>query len=60
MLSCNYSRSEKMIHLTKADAQWLAKLLDIVEYIYQEYPELFTKEEEETLAIARQLIRSIQ
>lgn len=49
-----------MIHLTKADAQWLAKLLDIVEYIYQEYPELFTKEEEETLAIARQLIRSIQ
>jgi hypothetical protein len=49
-----------MIHLTKADAQWLAKLLDIVEYIYQEYPELFNKEDEETLAIARELIRSIQ
>ena len=48
-----------MIHLTKPDAEWLAKLLDIVDFIYQEYPELFSKEDEETLAIARELIRSI-
>lgn len=46
--------------MNKADAQWLLKLLDIVEYIYQEYPELFTKEDEETLAITGEYIRSMQ
>ena len=48
-----------MVHLTNPDVQLLKKLLDIVEFIYQEYPELFNKEDEETLAIARELIRSI-
>lgn len=48
-----------MIHITRADAQWLKALLNIVEYIYQEYPELFSKEDEEALAIAGELIRSI-
>ena len=48
-----------MINITRADAQWLKALLDMVEYLYQEYPELFSKEDEEALAIAGQLIRSI-
>lgn len=48
-----------MIHITKPDAQWLLKLLEIVEYIHGEYPELFSKEDEETLAIAGELIRGI-
>lgn len=47
------------IHITNADAQWLLKLLDIAEWVHDEYPELFTKEEEETLAVCRELIRSI-
>lgn len=46
--------------MNKANALWLLKLLDIVEYIYKEYPELFSKEDEETLAIAGEYIRSIQ
>jgi hypothetical protein len=46
--------------MNKADAQWLAKLIAVIDYIYQEYPELFSKEDEETLAIARELIGSLQ
>ena len=42
------------------DVAWLAKLLVIAEYIHKEYPELFTKEEEETLKVAGELIRSLQ
>lgn len=49
-----------MIHLTRPDVEWLEKLLVITDYIYKEYPELFTKEDVESLAIARQLIRSLQ
>jgi len=48
-----------MIHVTRPDVEWLLKLLDIVEYIYQEYPELFTEEEEDTLKVAGELIRSL-
>ena len=49
-----------MIHVTRPDVEWLVKLLDIIEYIYQEYPELFTEEDEETLKVAGELIRSLQ
>jgi len=49
-----------MIHVTKPDVEWLLKLLDSVEYIYQEYPELFTEEEEEILKVTGQLIRSLK
>jgi hypothetical protein len=35
------------------------ELLDIVEYIYGEYPELFSKEDEETLKITGELIRGL-
>lgn len=49
-----------MTHLTPPDAEWLTKLMEIIDFIHQEYPELFSKEDEETLDIARQLIRSIQ
>ena len=48
------------IHLTPPDLHWLMKLVMIVEYIHQEYPELFSKEDEETLAITKELIRSLQ
>jgi hypothetical protein len=48
-----------MIHITKPDVQWLLKLLDIIEYIHSEYPELFSAEDEETLAIAGELIRGL-
>lgn len=48
-----------MIHITKPDAQWLEKLLEIILYIHSEYPELFSAEDEETLAIAGELIRGL-
>ena len=48
-----------MINITKADSGWLLRLLIITENIFEDYPELFTDEEEETLRIAAQLIRSI-
>lgn len=48
-----------MKRLTKADAGWLKKLLVIVEFIYQEYPELFSEEDEDDLKVARELIRSL-
>lgn len=48
-----------MIHLTKPDVNWLTKLLDVVEGIHDDYPELFSKEDRETLKITRQLIRSL-
>ena len=48
-----------MIHLTKADADWLLKLLEIAEANYEDYPELYSVRDEEVLKIAGQLIRSI-
>jgi len=48
-----------MIHVTKPDVTWLVKLLGIVEYIHAEYPELFSHEDEETLAVSGELIRSL-
>lgn len=49
-----------VMNLGPPDVQWLVKLLRIVEEQYEDYPELFTKRDEETLKIARQLIRSLQ
>lgn len=48
-----------MIHLTRPDAEWLRKLLDLAEANYEDYPELFSKQDEEVLKIAGELIRSI-
>jgi len=48
-----------VIHLTRADTEWLLKLLIVLEEIHEDSPELFTKEQEETLLVAGQLIRSI-
>lgn len=48
-----------MIHLTKPDAVWLSRLLDLVEEVYEDYPELFSNEDEEVLAVTGELIRSI-
>jgi hypothetical protein len=42
--------------LTIPDIKWLKKLLDIVTFIYKEYPELFSTEDEETMKIAGELI----
>ena len=48
-----------MIHLTPPDAVWLKKLLVIAKYIQQEYPELFTEEDDETLLVTEQLIKDL-
>lgn len=49
-----------MQNIGRPDVEWLAKLLKILEEVYQDYPELFSKEDEETMKIAGQLIRSLQ
>lgn len=48
------------IAITKADAEWLAELLNIVEANQTDYPELFSKADDETIKIAGQLIRSLK
>lgn len=48
-----------MIHLTKPDVAWLERLLEVVEFIHEEYPELFSDEDEETLRIVAQLIKDL-
>lgn len=48
-----------MITLTQTDVMWLGRLLIVVEYIYTQYPELFNKEDEDTLKVARQLIEGL-
>ena len=49
-----------MIHLTNSDVMWLGRLLIVADTIYEQYPELFNKEDEETLKIARQLIQGLR
>jgi len=46
--------------LSKADVLWLAKLLDITQYIQGEYPELFSAEDEEAMLIVSQLIEELK
>lgn len=48
------------IHLTRPDVEWLVKLYKIVSYVYEDYPELFSDEDVETLKVTGQLIRSLQ
>ena len=48
-----------MIHLSRPDVEWLDKLLAMVKFIHEEYPELFSDEDEETLLIAEQLIKEL-
>jgi hypothetical protein len=48
-----------MQHVTPPDVVWLGKLVQIVDAIYEDYPELFNTEDEETIAITRELIRSL-
>ena len=48
-----------MINITRGDAAWLLKLLLTIEGIHESCPELFTSEEEETLKITAEIIRSI-
>lgn len=48
------------IHLTRPDVEWLTKLYAIVSYVYEDYPELFSKEDEDTLKVAGELIRSLK
>ena len=59
MLSHYYRRSWKMINLTRGDAAWLLKLLIVAEGAHEDYQELFSSEEEETILIAGELIRGI-
>jgi len=48
-----------MIHLTRADIEWVKKLIMITSWIHQEYPELFNDEEEETLLIVDEILRNL-
>lgn len=48
-----------MIQLTRPDIEWLATLFKCIKYLYQEYPELFSKEDEEALLICDQLIKDL-
>ena len=49
-----------MINITPADVVWLGRLYIIAQFIYEEYPELFNKDDEETLKIAGELIRRLK
>lgn len=46
------------IEITPADQVWLETLLDLVEDLLEDYPELFSDEDEDIIAVAGQLIRS--
>jgi len=48
------------VHITQTDVMWLGRLYIIAQYIFEQYPELFTEEDEETLKIAGELIRSLR
>ena len=48
------------VHITQADVVWLGRLYIIAQYIYEQYPELFNEEDEETLKVAGELIRSLR
>ena len=48
------------IHITKPDVVWLTKLYRLALANYEDYPELFSEEDEEVLKVAGELIRSLQ
>jgi len=57
----HFRRRLKMsVHITQTDVMWLGRLYIIAQYIYEQYPELFNEEDEETLKIAGELIRSLR
>ena len=45
-----------MPRLSKADLVWLLKFVDNYKYVYDAYPELFNKEDEDDLKVARQIL----
>jgi len=47
-----------MITITKADLLWIIKLLEIIEYFRDEFPEEFTNDEDEAIKVVAQLLRS--
>ncbi len=49
-----------MVNLTRPDVGWLKKLVVVVEEIHDDYPELFSDEDEETLKITQELIRNLE
>jgi len=48
-----------VINLTKPDVEWLVKQDNVIQWIYTNYPELFSEEQEEILRITSELIRSL-
>lgn len=49
-----------MTRISRADVEWLMKLLVIIEYFRDEFPEEFNNDDDETIKIAGQLIRSLK
>jgi len=43
--------------LTKADLTHLLKFIENYEFNYQEYPELYSKDEEDELKVVKQLVK---
>lgn len=48
------------MQITNPDVEWLFKLYSILQFLYEEYPELFSAEDEEVLKITGELIRSLR
>lgn len=42
--------------LTNPDLHWLKKLVELILHTYEDYPELFSKDEEEVIQVCRQLV----
>jgi len=45
--------------LSRPDIQWLKELMDLNESLLQDYPELFSDEDEETIKVVGELIRRL-
>lgn len=43
--------------INKADLLWLQQFVDNYQYVYEAYPELFSKYEEDDLKVVRQLLK---
>lgn len=49
-----------MQHLTNPDVLWLTKLYELTKRNYEDYPELYSKEEVETIEINESIIKGLQ
>lgn len=43
--------------ISKADLLWISKFIDNYEFNYVEYPELYSKDDEDDLKIVKQIVK---